>query len=348
MKKALTITPIILACTTSYATTHHAYTNMISAHNITTIQHTITQNAIKSFDLQNTHAFKNIKQQKTPSLYGSVPTYGEYNEDGTIGRNGGDDHSKELANIWGDWQHTGNKVKFNQLSAIKTDTDIIMAGLASAKSENLPARYNWGTYIGYINGNQSGDNLEIENQGGFFGIYNGLFLNSFTLKTTINAGALDIYSSTDTIHNDNFTNFWFGAATNASYDIILDNTFILRPVLHVGYTWIQSKDYISQSGNNITNQNFNSFEITPEIQAIKHIGNGWFGQASLKYSINLSNHADTYIDKTKLQSLSDLKFAEYSISIGKNIANTNISATIGRHDGDIYGWFGGANIKYLF
>jgi hypothetical protein len=26
---------------------------MISAHNITTIQHTITQNAIKSFDLQN-------------------------------------------------------------------------------------------------------------------------------------------------------------------------------------------------------------------------------------------------------------------------------------------------------
>lgn len=348
MKKALVITPLIVACTGAHATIHHAHTNAITAHNIGIIQHNITQNAIKSFNLQNTHAFKQNKHENYSSLYGTNQTYGEYNEDGTIGHNGGDNHSKELANTWLDWQHTGDKVKYDNIKPIKTDTDIIMAGLASAKSKNHPTQYNWGTYIGYINSNQSVDSIEIKNQGGFFGIYNGLFVNNFTLKTTMNAGALDTYTSTDIINDDNITNFWIGAATNASYDIILDSTFILRPVLHIGYTWFQSKDYISKSGEHITNQNFNLFEITPEIQAIKHIGNGWFGQASFKYSTNLSNHANTYINETKLTNLSDLRFTEYSISIGKNIANTNLSATIGRHDGDIYGWFGGANIKYLF
>lgn len=341
------IAPIILAHTQANALSDTAYTGIISAYNIGAIQHTVTQNAFKSFSFQNTHSFKQQPKKEIipsdPSVYGKPLTYGEYNEDGLAGRSGGDTISASLSNVWIDWQHLADKVNFDEISTLKTDTDIIMAGMSSTPSGTTHKKHNWGTYVGYVGGDQSNPDIQIDNHGGFFGIYNGLFVNDFTLKTTVNGGVFDISA-----HDNNFTNFWIGAATNASYDITLDKTFILRPSLQVGYTWIQTKDYTLTSGDIITNQNLNLIQITPEIQAIKHIGNGWFGQADVKYVMSFDNNPDTHINNVKLHGLSLDNYFEYSISVGTNVSDTNISATIGRHDGGIYGWFGGLNIKYVF
>ena len=123
--------------------TPHTYTNAISAHNISSFQHTITQAAFNGFGLQNQNTF-NKKQStaiiNTPDLYGHAPMYGtelmygEFNEDGTMGRSGGDTQFAALSNIWLNWQHTNSDIKFNNIAPISNKNDLIMAGLSGKQS----------------------------------------------------------------------------------------------------------------------------------------------------------------------------------------------------------------------
>ena len=98
----------------------------------------------------------------------------------------------------------------------------------------------------------------------------------------------------------------------------------------------------------INNKNFNIFEFSPELQAIKHIANNWFGKMNVKYVMTFADNGDTIINNINTINLNNTKYFEYAISIEKTFYNTNIHATVGRQDGDLYGWFGNINIKYLF
>ena len=338
--------------------TPHTYTNAISAHNISSFQHTITQAAFNGFGLQNQNTF-NKKQSaaiiNTPDLYGHAPMYGtelmygEFNEDGTMGRSGGDSDTQfaALSNIWLNWQHTNSDIKFNNIAPISNKNDLIMAGLSGKQSKFGIFTHNWGINSGYIHSEQTNNDINTDSQGGFLGVFNGFYHNKFALNTNITAGVLD-NSSQNKFGTDNYTSFWFGAAAGLSYDIVLDNSFILRPTINAEYTWIQSDDYTSVSGDRLYNKNFNIFKTSPELQAIKHIGNGWFGKLSVQYIMTFANDGDTIINTTNTINLNNTEYFEYTISIDKSVYNTNIHASVGRHDGDMYGWFGNINIKYLF
>ena len=336
--------------------THHAYANAISSHNISTVQHNITNNTFNGFNLQNYNTFKKspiINTKKPHELYGRAPMYGselmygEFNDDGTMGRSGGDTPLTTLSNIWLNWQHTDNKSKFNNHSPIKNKNDLVIAGLGGKQTKIANTTHNWGIHTGYIHSDQYNKNIHIDSQGGFLGLFNGFYYKKFNINTNLTAGIFD-NSARSIFGTDNFNDFWLSGAINTSYDLVLDSTFVLRPTINTEYTWIKSENYTSVSGDKITNTNFNIIEISPEIQAIKNIGNDWFGKMNVKYVMTFTTGGDTTINTTNKINLNDTKYFEYGISVGKNIHSTNIYATIGRQDGDMYGWFGNINIKYLF
>lgn len=359
---SLFISPLLFLTFASgaHAYSSHIYANTISAHNISVLQHTITQTAFNSFEgSMATHLGQqqtsNLPAPNSPDLYGrapmygAAPVYGEYNDDGLAGRSGGDglNTNAALNSIWFNWQHLGDNAKFDDFSRLNTKYDMVMMGLAGGRAKMGNGISEWGLYTGYVGGTLENSDISIDGQGGYFGVYNGFSIGVFNLSTTINGGVIDNASDTQN-GTDDFTNFWVGGAINATYDIALDNTFTLQPGIHAGYTWIKSENYTSVSGDLIENDAFSMLELSPEIRAIKHIGNGWFGSLNAKYAMIFANGGDIVVNDNSISELEIGNFVEYSISLEKSISNVNMSANFGRRDGARDGWIGGLNIKVIF
>ena len=362
----LTISLVSLLGTGAHATSNaHIYTNTITAHNIATIQHSITQTAFSSFAGSmrgNMGAQKQrIKSASDQSkenpattygrapMYGTAPMYGEYNDDGSAGRSGGDIFNADAAlnSIWLNWQTLDDDAIFNNFARTDSDINTFMFGIAGGQSEFAGGLSKWGLYAGFIDSNQNNDEINIESQGGYFGIYNGNTFGNWGLYTTINGGVLN--NTTDTAFGtDEHSNFWLGGAAEITYDFAMDNTFTLQPGIHLGYTWIRGEDYTSASGDILKNDAFSMFEVTPTLRAIKHIANGWFGALNAKYVMIFDNGGDISVNSTSISNLETDNYREYSISLEKYVNHFNISANFGRRDGARDGWIGGLNIKYAF
>ena len=359
MKKLYyTILPAILTLSTSnnaHAVPEHIYANTITTHNIATLQHHITQTAFNAFEGSiERHLYSNKTQQKNTSsrkdIYGTMQTYGEYNDDGSFGRNGGDTINPDLIlnNVWINYQHLGDDAKIDNISALESNFDMIIGGLAGGEAKMGNGISKWGIYGGYIGGKQENKSLNIDEQGGFVGVYNGFDMGQFNLSSTIIGGTIDNSAKND-FGSDDYTNLWIGGTINATYDIPLDETFTIRPGAQIGYTWIKSKSYTSASSDIIKNDNFSIFEVSPEIRMLKHIGNGWLGSINGKYVMLISNGGDITLNTSRIDRIKTDNFFEYGISLEKHISKTNISLNIGRRDSNSrYGWIGGINIKHIF
>lgn len=344
----------------------HIHANTISAHNVATIQHTITQTAFSSFagSMRGTMGAqksrsKSIDAQRNEDpnttygrapMYGTAPMYGEFNDDGrSAGRSGGDIYNADAAlnSVWTTWQHLGDNAKFNDFARLDSDADIFMLGVAGGQSEFAGGLSKWGLFAGFTNGDQQNNEISTESQGGYFGIYNGNTFGNLGLYATINGGVLN--NSVDTIHgNDEYTNFWTGVAISATYDFALNGTFTLQPGIHLGYTWIRGEDYTSASGDILKNDTFGMTEVSPALRAIKHIANGWFGALNVKYVMIFDNGGDLSVNDTTTTTLDMDNYTEYTLSLEKYVNNFNLSANFGRRDGAREGWIGGLNVKYAF
>ena len=356
----------LLAFTTcAHAATHTtAHTTSITAHNIASFQHNITQTVFSSFSgnaytkldtqkascnygLQKTHEDPTATYGHAP-MYGTAPTYGEYNDDGRAGRNGGDTFSTNtaLSNIWLNWEHLNGNTKFDNFAHLDSKTNIYTFGIAGDTSDSTPNLSKWGLYTGFIKNQQETQEIAIKSQGGYFGIYNGNKIGNTGLYFTANGGVLN--NKTSAAHNnDEYTNFWAGGAINATYDFAMDTTFTLQPGLSLGYTWIRGENYTSAS-NKIASDDFHMFEVTPALRAIKHISNGWFGALNAKYIIPLNKGGKTYVNNTPITTPQADDYHEYTISLEKSVHNFNLYINFGRRDGTYSGWIGDLNIKYIF
>ena len=368
MKQTLFLTSTLftlVGISNGNATNAGVYANTISANNIASIQHTITQTAISSFSGSMRGAMGAQKQRNLQTvaqsnedpaktygrapMYGTAPIYGEFNDDGSAGRSGGDIFNPDAAlnSVWANWQHLGDKAKLDNFSPLDSDTNTFMFGIAGGQSEFAGGLSKWGLYAGFIDGKQTNSDINIDERGGYFGIYNGNTFGNFGLYATLNGGALN--NSAKTIHGtDEYSNFWVGGLVSTTYDITLDDTFTLQPGINFGYTWIRAEDYTSASGNIINNDAFGIFEVSPALRAIKYIGNGWFGSLNAKYVITFRNGGDISVNSTTIETLESDDYTEYTLSLEKYVNNFNLSANIGRRDGARYGWIGGINIKYAF
>lgn len=342
----------------------HVYANNITTHNIAVLQDTITSGAFRSFRGSMNATLGNqsiLSARATQSnedpyktygrapMYGTASIYGEYNDDGSAGRSGGDlaNANAALNNIWINWQHISDNAKFDDFERLDSKFDVGMFGIAGGLSELMGGVSKWGMYAGYIDGAQNNSEIQIDENGGFFGIYNGNIFGSFGLYATINGGVLN--NSVTGIHGtDEFSNFWMGGIVNATYDIALDRSFTLQPGIHAGYTWIRSENYTSASGDIVHNDSTSFIEIAPALRAIKHIGNGWFGSLNAKYVMIIANGGDLSVNTTSIDSLESDNYTEYGLSLEKSVSHFNLSAHFGRRDGARDGWIGGLDIKYMF
>ena len=345
----------------------HIYANTFSANNITAFQHSIMTNAMQTFEGTAAAALggraklvKHTTKDDAKYLYGGPHLYGEYSEEETAannlqkGRNGGDNIKNEnidprpvLNSTWVTWQHNDDEVKFKGYDELDTNTDLIMLALAGGEAQRGIGISEWGVFSGYIGGNQANDFINIDEQGGFFGIYSGYNIQQFNFSFAANFGAL--YNNAENMcGNDEYANMWTGAALNATYNIELDDSFTLQPGIYAGYTWIGSANYISASTDTVANQNFNLFEIAPEFRAIKHIGKGWFGSLNFKYAFMMGHGGEVFVNGIQQEDLDTRDYAEYGIGIEKSIDRFNVALNINRRDGGRTGWAGGFNLKYIF
>ncbi len=359
---------ILMANGAATAAGSHIYANKFAANNIATFQHSIMTNAMQTFEGTAAAALGGrahlVAQEDTSKyLYGTTPMYGwprlygEYGDEGnvtTTGRNGGDTMAPEyhdprpvINSVWLTWQHFNDDVKFKGYDELDSDTDLIMFGLAGGEAQRGIGISEWGIFGGYVGGTQENNFINMNESGGYIGLYTGYNIQQFNLSLAANAGAL--YNNAENEYGtDEFANMWAGVALNATYNIALDDTFTIQPGVYAGYTWIGASNYMSMSGDTIANQNQNMFEIAPEIRAIKHIGKGWFGSINFKYAFMMGNTGDVFVNGIKYEDLDTRDYAEYGLGIEKSIDRFNVALNIHRRDGSRTGWGGGFNLKYIF
>lgn len=345
--------------TTASATNAHIYANTTTAYNAAILQHTIAQVAFSSFTPTKTNSINHLNTNtntKNPTatyghapMYGTAPIYGEYNDDGLAGRSGGDaiNARHTLNNLWFDWQHANINTNLDSTARLGTKYNLFMAGLAGGETRFKYGHATWGIYSGFLDAQHHNHDITTKSQGGLFGVYNKYATKNFNLAATVNGGVID--NTSDTIFGtDEHTNFWISGTLNTTYDIALDSTFTLQPGIQTGYTWIKAENYTSASGDILTNDAFDMFEVTPTIRAIKHIGNGWYGTLDAKYVMFFTNGGDITANGIKYNTPSDIHFSEYGLSLEKSVGYITLRANIARRDGAHDGWIGGLNFKYLF
>ena len=345
MKKILLPVALINVCAVSgaFAMPAHFYANGIVGHNIGVFQHSIFQNAIDNLGNDKIYVTKADKKQNTNNIdvYGKMPVYGEYGDDGTVfGRSGGDSLDNGL---WLSWNYASDYVKFDNMDKIDTRSNVAVAGASS----DFGRFGRLGAFAGYAGSKQSNASVDINENGGFIGIYNGYQFGRLKLNAMLDGGAIS--NSADTgVGTDSFSNIWLGAGVNASYDLVVDNTFVVQPVVYGMYTWVRTPNYTSVSGQAIDSENLSLFEVVPGVRFIKNVVGNWYGIASAKFVGLFDNAAKTKVDGVAIDDLTMGHYAEYGISLEKRVYNFNISVNINRRDGSYTGWNGGVNLKYIF
>jgi len=340
------------------------YANGITIRNIATMQHSIATNTIQTFEGTMAAALGNrahidllstsksdisrAEYGKMPQ-YGQMPIYGEYNDDGTAiqhGHNGGDTPLPTFNSIWANWQHFDEDVKFDGLKKIDTDYDLVAIGLAGGHVQLGRGISQWGIYGGYAGSTQKNQFIDIDENGGYMGVYSGYSIDNFNLSASVNAGAM--FSDSELHHGAfDYSNAWVGTMIHGAYNIAIDDTLTLQPSLYAGYTWVKSDNFIL-GALDVTNSNLNTFEITPEIRAIKHIGAGWFGTATARYVFSWANGGETKVNNARMIDFDTDNYVEYGIGVEKSIDRFNIALHVGRRDGGRNGWNGGTSFKYIF
>lgn len=345
----------------------HLNANGIAVHNITVIQHSAILNAFDNFNGQYTTSFTDstgqdtIAEYVTPQEqttqnrdlskdYGKMSTYGEYGDDGTVflqkrGRSGGD--SDIDTPLWIDWHHTKNQAKFDKFKSVDSNQDIISLGFADNPNVLSNGYSQFGGFGGIVLSNEETDNTELQENGGYIGLYQGYHINNLNINLAADFGTLytDVKSP---IADQNLTNLWLGVAAKISYDIALDQESVLQPGLYAGYTWVHSNGYETTSGHMASINDFNAFELSPALRIISHIGNGWYGTISGRYIFNFASGGDVQINAPGVTELDLMDYAEYGLSFEKNWEQFNFAISLNRCDGGRTGWNGGIHMQYRF
>jgi hypothetical protein len=342
MKRILYFSTIIALHTGIATATPLAFATeqAINAIKTATIQHTIVQNTL-SYPTPSTQT-----QNTSTPMYGTLKTYGEYNDDGMIGHNGGDTQSA-LANIWLDWQHTTDDITPNDLKSFDSKYDIATFGLSGHNKQTKHSTYNWTFYSGYINGTSKNSELHSAEHGGFIGIHNRINTKNFVINSTINTGSIKHNTDYMSLH-DKYINIWFGAGTNLAYSIKLFDTFNICPNLSIGYTWIKNQTQNELYSDDLQDQTFGFLELTPGILATKHIADNWFGTLSVKHTVSSIADKHIMLNDTEFTLPNINNYTEFGITLKKQANSFVFTANINRREGDICGWAGGLNIKYIF
>ena len=324
---------------------YHA--NGIAGVNIAAMQHNIVNHAIVL--PAPTNIASKIGAKNNPSdIYGEMLYYGEYGDDTGIlplvGRNGGDASS---AYIGANWQHVDESVKFKSYAKMDTTMDLGMVEFGNKYNAMFNRPLDIKFFGGYVGGDIKNSEVRIDQDGGFIGVAAHQRINRLNINAVADFGLMANNARTLPA-TDKFNNLWFAINVDASYDFAIDDVMILRSSVRGGYMWITAPNYILANNEYVNNKDIAVAELTPAIDLVANIGDGWLMDARGAYVMNFVSGGRTYVDYTQISKLKTDNYFEYGISIMKSVGDLNFGANVGRHDGGRRGWFGGANVKYIF
>lgn len=333
----------------------YQHTNEIVSHNIVAIQHSAMLNTFGKFNAPHKKSPAEFKDQENEvqdqsQYYGKMALYG-IDEDEEIvlsfAYHGADDDVTLPKMTWVDWQHSNDDAKFDHFSKIDSRYDIISLGFSDNPEKFDGGISGFAGFGGVIIANQNSGDVKLDETGEYLGLYRGYHINGFTINMAANIGTM--FSDAKSAYGKyDLTNLWAGAAFDASYDILIGHSFVLRPGIYSGYTWIYSDGHDSESGHDLSFDNFNAFELSPEMSIITHISNGWFSTMSARYVFNFTDGGTAHIAGTHISELDPMNYGEYGLSIGKGVEHFNVSASLNYRDGDRSGWSGGIQLRCLF
>lgn len=372
MKKIISGALFCIGIGNAMAGSHHVttdgrlYANQITARNIGAFQQSISTAVFGASDYYAVHIGheapsritrpdrdiskkEDIATYGTLPIYGSAPLYGEWNDDGSItGRNGGDTFTPKNFSVWLRWTHGNTNEKFEDFKELNNRTDLIIGGIGGNRTKVAAGYFNLGAFAGHIDGRQRNKYIHLDEKGGFLGLYAAYNISRARTVASFTVGKIDNEMPYN-IGGGSYDNTWIDASAETTYDILLDYTFTLQPGLRIGYTWVKSGDYAALEHIHVTNDNFSLFLISPQINAIKNIGNGWFGKAHFRYAFRKDTGGDIHTSAdAKVRSLDTGNYIEYGLGLEKTFRSLNASVDINRQDGARRGWVGGAHLKYVF
>lgn len=331
------------------------YANAVAAHNIAAAQHAISNKVFSPMGKTSrvqparapaaTQPATNEPAAPAPDGYGEMIYYGEFGDDTGVlplvtGRSGGDAAANDFLRV--DWQHFSDTVKHKSHQSAKSTSDLVYIGYGQ---EFNASRLEF--FGGYTGDHTKNNALDLDTDGAFIGASFGKRIQDVEIAAMADFG-FALNDVTTTTYGGDLNNFYFGFMANVAYDYMFYDNAFLRPGFRAGYTLVNSANYISTAGDNITNKNFGFFELTPMVDIIGNLGGGFSIGAHAGYVINLATGGRTYVNYAAIPKLSTDDYFEYGINISQTFDGFSLDINFGRHDGDRSGWNGGAEFKYVF
>ena len=176
-------------------------------------------------------------------------------------------------------------------------------------------KYIYGLYGAYTGSHQAYDGIGINNNGGAIGLVGGLYKNNFYSLWSINTGANTSRAYTD-FGTDNFNTFYTGIAQKSGINLsVLDNKLIIQPNLLLIYSFVNTFDYSTASGVNISTQPINSIHIEPQIKFIGNLEGFVQPYAAVSVAGNVMNNSRFKADDISLPELSIKPYVRYGVGV---------------------------------
>ncbi len=340
----------ILVSSVAHSADFGLYANAVSARNIATAQHEISNRVFMPMHGISTATIKKTVTD-TPKYepndvddYGEMIYYGEFGDDTGVlplvtGRSGGE-NGDEYFRVG--WQHFSDNVEFKSNPHLESTSDLAFVAYGN---EFDASRIEF--FGGYSGAHAKADALDIDTDGAFIGASFGKKFGGLELAAMADFGIAfnDVKSA---VYGDDFNNFYIGIMANVAYEYGFDNDVFLRPALRAGYTLVNSANYISQNGDNVSNKDFGFFELSPMLDIFGNVGDGLSLGAHVGYIMHFANGGEASVNYVALPELKINNYFEYGIALSQSIDNFMLSINLGRHEGARNGWNGGAEFKYMF
>lgn len=200
-------------------------------------------------------------------------------------------------------------------------SNVIYGSIIGGESELTEIKRNWymlyGAYVSYNGSHQAYQGNSIYNNGGLLGINSAFYKGNFYSLWTINAGA-NTAEANNNFGNDNFAMLTAGIAQKSGYNFeLLENKLILQPNITTSYSFINTFDYTTASGVDISTKPLNALHLEPGIKIIGNLKNYLQPYLSVSVAWNLIDHAQFQADDIYLSDLSVKPYVQYGIGIQK-------------------------------
>jgi len=322
----------IVACA-NRANAADIYANNISALNINMLSDTFMSYANhgdRMSDLFN----------RSKILYGTMDRLDEYGDDGSTIKTTGVPSSAETVfdAIWLNANHINEQIHYGQNISEHGRINLATLGGTLRATELEYGTISFGGFASYINTKMP----DFHGGGDVIGLFAKYNYQAFGAKALIDTGSLNNGAG-----NADFNNSWANVATEFDAVLKIDSTFLFRPAVSVGYTFVTSDDlYIS--GSRVYSKDYHFLNVAPGAAFIKEIAPDWYGRLSAKYIAHFGGKNDINIDDTAIQGLYIDNHTDVGIDIEYNFKQFVFGGMIHKQMGGLDGWSSNINIKYAF